>query len=79
MRERPQKADGSLDGWLARCWRRRRLGRSGCLVGCWQGRRLGRAGCLLGSWRGRRLGHGKAPWVHKRPALPEAAARVKRR
>jgi hypothetical protein len=64
MRERPQKADGSLDGWLARCWRRRRLGR---------------AGCLLGSWRGRRLEHGKAPWVHKRPALPEAAARVKRR
>jgi hypothetical protein len=64
MRERPQKADGSLGGWLAGCWRRRRLGRSGCLVG---------------SWRGRRLGHAKAIWVQTRPALPEAAARVKRR
>ena len=48
MRERPQKADGSLGGWLASCWRRRRLGRSGCLVGSWRGRRLGHAKAVSG-------------------------------
>jgi hypothetical protein len=64
MCKRAKKADGGFDY---------------CLIGSWRRRRLGRSGCLVGSWRGRGLGHAKAIRVQTRPALPEAAARVKRR